>query len=110
MVAVGIGGRGYVAGSVRRHVAPARRAADVQVVRVIDAARRRLPDASYGRVRAVGAGHRTDSNQHVGVGHVRGARVTRAVMIVKKKQKNKLYTKNADVLGKKTKKMRTEYT
>lgn len=67
----------HVAGGVRRHVA-----ASVlqQVVTATDSARRRrrLPHTPYGRVRAVCTGYRPDTYQHVGVGHVRGARVTGA--------------------------------
>lgn len=68
------GDRRHVAGGVRRHVAAAgtRRAAATA------AGVRRLPHASDGRVRTVGTGQRSDAHQHVGVGHVSGARVARA--------------------------------
>jgi len=51
---------------------------------------RRLPHAPDGRVRTVGAGYRSDAHQHVGVGHVSGTRVTRAV---KKKDETKNVSK-----------------
>lgn len=78
----------HVAGGVRRHVA-----ASVlqQVVSAADPTRcrrrrrRRLPHTPYGRVRAVGAGYRPDTYQHVGVGHVRGARVAGAENIREKR-------------------------
>lgn len=87
MIIVIASGR-HVAGGVRRHVA-----ASVlqQVVAAADPTpcrrhrRRRLPHTPYGRVRAVGAGYRPDTYQHVGVGHVRGARVAGAENIREKK-------------------------
>lgn len=88
----------HVAGGVRRHVAaPAVQqvassscsatadaetsAADLPQIAPVARRhrRRRLPHAPDGRVdAAVGAGDRADPYQHVGVGHVRGARVAGA--------------------------------
>lgn len=98
------GCRRHVAGGVRRHVAAAAaafvsgRSTAVRMVIVFRHRRGRFPHASDGRVSAAGAGHRTDAHQNVGVGHVRGARVTGTeterkrngffYLLLRKKQRN----------------------
>jgi len=51
-------------------------AAVVRVMVVICHGRSCFPHASDRRISTAGAGHRIDANQNVGIGHVRGARVT----------------------------------